>query len=271
MKEITAKIRREGEAALNISDSVRIEASEGAKKLAPFPSATITKVVDFYVNHLLLLQKSVPIRQLVAEYMAEKANDIELSATYRRDLRLRFDRFCRTFGETGTRELTTQEIKEWLWNLKTPDGRPHSPQSKKNFKSRLVALFNYGVQRGWMDTNLCEYIEIKVKGGKKEIYSVDELKAVLAHMDVVALPAFLIGVFAGVRTAERQRMTFEDIDIPRGGVTVKKHKAKTAQASVTSTSSPLPQPRTSSPSPREGRRQIGGTRSARSLTTVNGW
>jgi integrase len=81
-----------------------------------------------------------------------------------------------------------------------------------------------------MDSNLCEYIEIKVKGGKKEIYSVDVLKGVLAHMDVVVLPAFLIGVFAGVRTAERQRMTFEDIDIPRGCVTVKKHKAKTAQA-----------------------------------------
>jgi integrase len=56
------------------------------------------------------------------------------------------------------------------------------------------------------------------------------LKAVLAHMNVLALPSFLIGVFAGVRTAERRRMTWEDIDIPRGCVTVKKHKAKTAQA-----------------------------------------
>jgi integrase len=182
------------------------------------------------VDHLLLLQKSVPIRQLAAEYMAEKANDTELSATYHSDLRLRFGRFCRTFGETGTREITAQQIKEWLWSLKTPEGRPQSAQSKKNFKTRLVALFSYGIQRGWMDTNLCEYIEIKVKGCRKEIFSVDELRSVLAHMDVVALPAFLIGVFAGVRTAERQRMTLEDIDIPRGCVTVKKHKAKTAQA-----------------------------------------
>jgi hypothetical protein len=87
------------------------------------------------VDHLLLLQKSVPIRQLPAEYMAEKANDTELSATYHSDLRLRFGRFCRTFGETGTREITAQQIKEWLWSLKTPEGRPQSAQSKKT--SRL--------------------------------------------------------------------------------------------------------------------------------------
>jgi integrase len=105
-----------------------------------------------------------------------------------------------------------------------------SPQSKKNFIGRITGLFNFGIKRGYLDKgkNPCDDITVKVKAGKKPIYTVDELQAVLNHSSPQILPLVAIGAFAGVRTQERIRLTWEDLDIRRGVLTVGEEDSKTA-------------------------------------------
>src|ERR1700730_5959091 len=228
LKEITDKIRKEGYAALNVSDATRIAAVEAVKNLAPFPGATIAKAVEFYVSHLKTAQRSVPIRQLVDEYLHAKGQDKELSLVHLQDLRLRYERFCETFADTGTRTLTSQQIEEWLWSLNV------SAQTQKNYRSRLGALFNFAIRRGYIDKEKNPIDDItppKVRGGKKEIFTVDELRAVLEHAretNSEALPLIAIGAFAGVRTMERVRLLWEDRAIRGGFLTVGSEDAKTA-------------------------------------------
>jgi integrase len=52
--------------------------------------------------------------------------------------------------------------------------------------------------------------------------------AVLNHASPEVLPALAIGAFAGVRTQERIRLTWEDIDLKRGMLTVGEEDSKTA-------------------------------------------
>jgi hypothetical protein len=108
LKDITTKIRREGETALSVSDATRIAAVEAEKTLARFPGATIAKAVEFYVAHLEAAQRSIPIRQLITEHLEAKAQDKELSKVHMYDLRTRYARFNETFGDVGTRVITTQ-------------------------------------------------------------------------------------------------------------------------------------------------------------------
>jgi integrase len=155
--------------------------------------------------------------------MAAKEQDKELSREHVDDLRNRYSRFCERFGESGTRTLTSKEVQEWLWSL------PLTAQSKNNFRARLFALFNFAVAREYMDKNLCAAIKpLKIRKAKKEIFTPDELRAVLDHASPEILPAIVIGAFAGVRTKERTLLTWEDLDIKRGKLTVGAEDSKTA-------------------------------------------
>jgi N12 class adenine-specific DNA methylase len=118
LREITTKIRREGEEALECPNALRIEAMQAAAALALFPGATITKAVELYLNHLKVARLSVPVRQLITEFLEAKAQDKELSKFYVDDLRLRLGRFSKDFGDVGTRQLETKDIEEWIWGLK---------------------------------------------------------------------------------------------------------------------------------------------------------
>jgi integrase len=223
LKNIETKIRREGEQALSISDPLRIEAMEQSKRLEPY-GETLTHAVDFFISHLEDSRRSIPIRQLVSEFVDSKEQDKELSKVYQDDMRNRFSVFCETFGDTGTRVLTSKQVEEWIFQL------PLSSQSKENFRSRLGTLFNFAIRRGYIDKgkNPCEDISVTVRTAKKEILTVDQLRAVLAAASPDFLPLVAIGAFAGLRTEERVRLAWEDIDIARGFLTVGEEDSKTA-------------------------------------------
>jgi integrase len=225
LKVIKETLYNEGGDALMVSHATRIAAVEAEKALEPYKGATIAKAVEHYIAYLKAADLSVPVQQMVTEFLAAKAQNKELSKVHTNDLKLRYRKFCETFGDHSTRTLTTKEVEEWIWNL------PLSDTSKNNYRNRLVALFNFGIKRGYVAKGANPVADIdtmKVRGGKKPIFSVDQLRAVLDCADPELIPAIVIGAFAGVRTKERTRLTWEDIDIKRGKLTVGAEDSKTA-------------------------------------------
>ena len=71
LARIKIKQRREGEAALSLSDTTRIAALEGERKLAAF-GKSLNWAVEFALDHLEKSRKSVPISQVVQEYLDDK-------------------------------------------------------------------------------------------------------------------------------------------------------------------------------------------------------
>jgi integrase len=222
LARIKTKRAREGQDALAIPDSLRIAARDCAALLAPY-KATITEATRFYITHLEKLQRSISLEGLVSEYQASKRR-ANLSEVHLADLNYRLGRFVRSFGHEPVRALSPQAIEDWLHGLGL------SPKSYNNFRSRLFSLFSYAQKRHYLDSNPLEAVaQVKAVGSPPEIFTPEELSAVLSRADPVLRPALVIGAFAGLRTAELLRLSWTEVDLMRGFVEVSATKSKTAR------------------------------------------
>jgi hypothetical protein len=110
LARIKIKQRREGEAALSLSDTTRIAALEGERKPAAF-GKTLNWAVEFALDYLEKSQKSGPISEAVEEYLDHKIR-MGVSSVHLTDLTSRFVQFCETHGATPSRTLTSHQASK---------------------------------------------------------------------------------------------------------------------------------------------------------------
>jgi len=121
--------------------------------------------------------------------------------------------------------VDTRRIQGWL------DGLGLSPQSYNNYRTVIGSLFSFAETRGYIakGTNPVEDVErIKTGDGDVEVFSAAEFAALLHAASPGFLPALAIAGFAGLRSAEIQRLEWSDVDLRSRFITVSASKAKTA-------------------------------------------
>ena len=162
----------------------------------------------------------------VAEVVAELVESKKArgkSARYIGDLSARLNRFAKDFAvDIGT--VTTADVTRWL------DGLKVAPQTAKNFRTVLGTLFGFAESRGYVfkGGNPVEDVEhITANGGAIEIYTPKEIADLLKAASKEFLPVVALGAFAGLRTAEIERLEFRDLDLAGGFIHVASEKAKT--------------------------------------------
>jgi integrase len=166
-----------------------------------------------------------PVADVVAELLSVKGKR-GASARYLQDLRFRLARFADAFRK-DTCNVTTAEIQAWL------DGQKLAPQSYQNFRRVLHALFEFAVARGFAVDNPVAVVEsVKVNGGDVEIFTPVEIVRLLAAASPDFLPCLALGAFAGLRSAEIERLEWSDIDLVGRHITIGASKAKTASRRV---------------------------------------
>lgn len=175
----------------------------------------------------------------VAEAAAELVKNREASGKSRRyveDLRARLGCLAEKFA-CPVSSVTTAEVQSWL------DGLGVAPRTARNYRDAARTLFAFAEARGYLPkgTNPVEDTEpgSRKSTGAITIYSASEAAALLASAPKDALPALALCAFAGVRTAEVQRLRWEDIDLKRGWITVAAEKAKTASRRLVPVLEPL--------------------------------
>jgi integrase len=186
--------------------------------------ATLKEAVDFFRRRNPAALEKRTVRQAVDEMLAAK-RAAKLSEVHLKDLDCRLNRFADVFqmnigGVSGTM------LQTWL------DGMTASGRTKRNYLAVIAALFNFCIKRKYLLKEAVEEIEAvqqqKVDNGEIEIFTPAEMSEILVAARPEMLPWLAIAGFAGLRSAELQRLDWSEINLMERHIEIKARKAKTA-------------------------------------------
>ena len=169
-----------------------------------------------------------PVAEVVSELLTTKEAR-GASGRYISDLRARLTRFAESF-KVNIADVQTGDVQRWL------DGLNVAQQTALNFRRVVSTLFSHAEARGYIrrGENPVEATEkISVKDSEAiAIYAPSEIDRLLVSASKEFRPCIAISAFAGLRSAEVERLEWNDIDLKGGFITVGADKAKTASRRV---------------------------------------
>jgi integrase len=220
------EFRNHGTAALAIPEKLRIQAIHADKMLRPYDK-TIVDAASFLVAHLKQIESSRKVKEVVSDFLAARRAK-GVSSRYEKDLKNRLARFEGVFGERLIAEVTVGEIDDWLQSLRV------APLTQNTFWLRLSVLFEYAVKRKWCGENPLASVEkATVDDSEVGILTPEQFAKLLEQASEETLPYWAIGGFAGLRSAELERLAWEDIHFDSDLVEVKAKSKTGARRFVT--------------------------------------
>jgi integrase len=217
-----AELKRNGIEGAEFPTALRVMAQNAVEQLKPFNRA-IADAVQYYVAYLKANERSCTARQLVNELLVAKKAD-GVSERHLRDIRSRLSVFAEKFDGRMVATITRKEIDDWLRSL------PFSPLTRNHYRQLVVLAFNFAVRSGYATANpAMGAAKAKVVNQAPGILTVTETVRLLEAATPDVLPYLAIGLFAGLRRAELERLDWSEIDFESGLIEVKAEKSKTAQ------------------------------------------
>jgi integrase len=173
------------------------------------------------------------IQTVVTEFLEAKeeghstrlrGNGRKVSEKYLYQLGLRLNAFAdEVKGLIG--KVTAEAVNRFIRGLKGTSGR-----TRNNYLQALNVLFEYARKQKYVprDFSVMDEVEVAAEDDfEVEIFSPEEIKLLLAHCPAPLMPVLAIGAFAGLRTAEIERLDWSEIKVADKFIEVKAKKAKT--------------------------------------------
>jgi integrase len=216
-----AELAKNGIEHAEFPTSLRVMAQECKDALSKY-GKTIKEATEFFVRHLAASEKSCTVVQLVDEMLKAKEAD-GASKRYLGDLRSRLNIFAEKFDGQMVATITSAEIDDWLRSLKV------SPVTRNHYRRLIVVALNFAVRRGYATDNPAEKTD-KAKEPTADIgiLTVTQAARLLESATPDILPYIAIGLFAGLRRAEIERLDWSEVDFDSGHIEVTAGKSKTA-------------------------------------------
>ena len=148
-----------------------------------------------------------------------------LSERYLQDLESRVGRFSKSVKFKG--EISAVKgpaIKEWLQEMSIGN------RSRNNFRIALQTLFSFAKAQKYLPKEWSEFDAVpvwKTKHEAVEIFTPEQLATLLSLADARMIPFLTIGAFAGLRSAEIERLDWSKVNLTTGYITVDAGIAKT--------------------------------------------
>jgi integrase len=203
-EKMQAQYKNEGVAALGLSAEERVMASKSFDLLRDSGMDDLLKVVREGIKTLAARKRSRPFGDVFDDYIASKKR----SEVYNKSLK----RSRRRLGELGkvlVADVTPETIETHLVGLK--------PTYRNSLLREFRAVFGYALKRKWCAENPVKNMDFESHVvGEREVFSVEECARLLntcaaKHGDMLA--GIAIGLFAGVRVFEIQRLKWENVDL----------------------------------------------------------
>jgi integrase len=207
--------------AAEFPTGLRVMAVEAAELLEPF-GKTIRDAAEYYAAHLKASERSCTAVQLVKEMLKAKRLD-GAGERHLDDLESRLSFFAAKFDGDTIATISTRDVEAYLREL------PVKPVTRNHHRNVLVQAFNFAIKNGYTTENpAVNAAKAKVVSGRPGILTVDQASALLVNAAPEILPYFAVGLFAGLRRAELERLDWSEVDFESNLIQVTAEKAKTA-------------------------------------------
>ncbi len=190
-----------------------------AVRIVGKPSAILDACRLYQATHAGVTAKA--LAEAVTEYVGVKESQ-GASARYRQDLKHRLGRLAESF-HVNVDDVQTSTLQKWL------DGLKASPQTTRNFRTVLSGFFSFCRSRGWCASNPADGLTVPRLRTDVEpaVFTPKEFGKLLAAAHADFLPCLVLGGFCGLRSAEVERLHWEDVRLAAGEVVIKRGTAKT--------------------------------------------
>jgi integrase len=166
--------------------------------------------------------KALPVAEVVDELLAIKKAKGR-SHLYLADLRIRLTRFAKALDRPLC-EITSSDIDKFLESLEI------SARSQNNFRAVVGTLFRFGQSRGYVgrDHPGVSHVDKASHAAQDvQVFTPEELVKLMRAAKDKLVPAIAIGAFAGIRSEELKRLTWEDVHFKEGHIEIRSAKSKT--------------------------------------------
>jgi len=222
LRKTLVRMRKEGEGAIHMPEQLRVDAVACAERLRPY-GKTLADATKHYLTYLSAISRSCTVSDLITQFNSSKEQD-GASERYLKDLKNRLDTFAQDFGSVKVAEILPSQIDDWLRGLKV------AAQTRNNFRTVLRTLFSYAVARGYAQENaVAKTAKAKVVRGAPDIFTPAQMQTILEKAPRDFVPYLAIGAFAGLRSAEIERLDWSEIDLQGKLIHIKAANSKSAQ------------------------------------------
>ena len=203
---------------------VRIDAAakEYAEAKRELPEMQLREAVEFYRKFYPKDVEPRMVSTVIEELIAQRKKD-DCSHAYIRDLRLRLQRFSKTFN-CPINSLTPSAVSGFLEGLNV--GSRH----QNNYRRVIQTLLRFAQQQGYLpeEVDMMKRVRRRKETDEEvEIFSPVEFAAMLGAASTNLLPVLVFGGLCGLRNAEIRRLQWADVKWEEGYVEIKKGTAKT--------------------------------------------
>ena len=197
------------------------EASRSFQRLQPY-GVSLTSAVDFYIERNSLSASATVTDVFRAHIAAQETKGLRpKSISSTRNILTPFVMHC---GLDQISDVSTVQIEHWLQSLPN-----ENRATRRNLLRYLSGLFNYAKAQGMIPENPIDRIaKPKVTMKMPEFLPAELVRRVfMSDLPPAALRRCALGFFAGLRSAELDKVVWSDINWQEMVITVRPDVAKT--------------------------------------------
>jgi len=190
--------------------------------------ATLAEAVEYFTRHfdpdLPTMQPDEVLTELLAAKRKDGASEVYLKLT-----KIRLEKFGVAFKKPiGT--ISSQEIDAWLRRLEV------GTRTRNNYRAEIVALFTFAKECGYLprDRQTEAALSKRPRSVSEaiEVFTPGEIKTILAAVKQSEVPFVALAAFAGLRTAELQRLDWAEVNFDERFIEITAKNAKTSQRRI---------------------------------------
>jgi integrase len=199
------------------------EAAMVFERLSPY-NVTLNTVVADFIARYEARTRSITYKALVEAFIVSKRNR---SKAYLRALKYTLANF-QTLHDRKVCDIEPGEIEKEM------QGR--TPAVRNAYLRNLRAIFNFGIKRAWLESNPIAKLDFEVvRNGEVVTLTPKQALALMfaaADLDNELLPYHALGLFAGIRPFELQRLQWDHIDLLERHIEITSAVSKTGRRRI---------------------------------------